>query len=196
MKQTLFILLTSFALIISCERNDEPIKEVRNSFLVVGDTLNCKYVDFNPDILFDTEMDSFDINFDNKFDVEFIENSVFIDDCEEVWENCPPDAICDCWPIIYTDYIINMTNNTEIVIDKDSTLHEFYINDTISKSNIWTRHTKYPMYHRTLYDTNWSGFYELILGLRKIQNPDTLYSWLSIRIENSVIIVKELAIQK
>jgi hypothetical protein len=43
---------------------------------------------------------------------------------------------------------------------------------------------------------NWIGYYELILGLRNIQNLDTLLSWINIRIENPDLIIKEAAIQK
>jgi hypothetical protein len=195
MKQPIILMGILILLLTSCEKDDGSIKTIRNSFLIVGDTTGCNHFDYTPDIVFDSESDLFDINFDGKYDVEIEINDVFID-CDEFLDTCPPDVICDCWPTIYIDYIINLASGIEIAIDTDSTIHEFMLNDTISDSNIWTSHTKYPLFHRTPYDVNWIGYYELFLGLRKIQNLDTLLSWINIRIENPDLYIKEAAIQK
>jgi len=194
MKQTIILTGIFILLVTSCEKNDDTDKNRRNSFLIVGDTTGCIYYDYNPDIVFDSGSDSFDLNLDGIFDFEVKINDVFID-CDES-DTCPPDVICDCWPTIYIDYLINLANGIEIAIDKDSTVHEFILDDTISCNNIWTSHTKFPIFHRTPYDVNWIGYYELILGLRNIQNLDTLLSWINIRIENPDLFIKEAAIQK
>jgi hypothetical protein len=194
MKQTFFSMCFLLVLLLSCEKNDDTIS--RTSFLIVGYSINCEYINYSPDLVFNSASDSFDINFDNKYDIEFSINSSFIDNCEEYLANCPPNVICDCFASFYTDYSIDLSDNIEIAIDNDSTIHAFVINDTISTINKWSKNTKYPLYHREVSDPNWTGSYEVIIGLRKIQRPDTLYSWIKIAIENSGFIVKELAIQK
>jgi hypothetical protein len=194
LKQTLIAILILLPFLLSCEKNDDTT--IRSSFIIVGDSLNCVYVNYNPDLVFSSNQDSFDINFDTKHDVEFSINSVYIDDCEEYLANCPPDFICDCFATIYADYNIDLSHSIEIAIDNDSTIHEFIVNDTISENNEWSEITKYPLYHREIADPYWTGSNEVIIGLRKIQPPDTLYSWIRLGIENAGFIVKELAIQK
>jgi hypothetical protein len=120
----------------------------------------------------------------------------YIDSCEEFLANCPPNVICDCFPTIYTDYNLEMINDTEIAIDNDSTLHEFSINDTISNKNNWSKTVKYPLYHRDIADPYWTGSKEYFIGFRSTQNLDTLYSWTNIGINNSGFVINELAIQK
>jgi hypothetical protein len=192
MKQTYNLIIAFFFLILACEKKDVIL--VRNNYIIAGDSVDNKYINFNPDPVFNSESDSFDVNFDNKFDVSFKLNSVFIDDCEEFFANCPPEYICDCWPTIYTDYLIGLASNTEIAIDKDSSVYEFAIKDTISNKNIWSNRVKYPLYHRTI-DSYWTGSYEIILGIREIQTTDTLYSWIHIRLENSGVLITKIGSQ-
>jgi hypothetical protein len=64
-------------------------------------------------------------------------NIVFIDGCENFYENCPPGEICDCWPTIFTDYKIKLRHDFEIAVNSDSTSREFSKGDTISANNIW-----------------------------------------------------------
>jgi hypothetical protein len=153
-------------------------------------------MNYNPDLVYSSLVDSLDIDFDYKKDVLFSRNSVFIDSCEEFLANCPPDVICDCFPTIYTDYNIELTNDIEIAINNDSTIHEFAVNDTISNKNKWSKNLRYPLYHRDIADPFWTGSKEYFIGFRRAQNIDTLYSWINIEINNSGFIIKELAVQK
>jgi len=182
------------ALLICCEKDDDGFK--RSTFLIVGDSINCRHVNYNPDLVLSSLVDSLDIDFDYKNDILFSRNSVFIDSCEEFLANCPPNVICDCFPTIYTDYNLELTNNVEISIDNDSTIHEFSLNDTISNKNIWSKIVKYSLYHRDIADPYWTGSKEYLLGLRRTQNVDTMYSWINFAINNSGYLIKELAIQK
>jgi hypothetical protein len=194
MKQTLISISFLVALLLCCEKNDDIFD--RSTFLIVGDSTNCRHVNYNPDLIFSSFVDSLDIDFDYKYDIAFSRNSVFIDSCEEFLSNCPPNVICDCFPTVYTDYNLELANNVEIAIDNDSTIHEFLLNDTISNGNKWSVNVKYPLYHRDIADPYWNGSKEFILGLRVSQNVDTIYSWIRIGIDNSGFLIKELAIQK
>ena len=196
MKPVYLLAIILFFLIIACERNDDPVIPSRDPYLVVGDTNNCLFRIYNPEINFNSESDSFDIDFDLRNDLEFRVNDVFIDDCEEFLNNCPPDVICDCWPTIYTDYIVNLSFDMQIAINNDSTNYNFIEGDTISNLCIWSDQTKFPIIRRTPYDVNRTGSYNLILGLRKINNHDTLYCWIKLRIENPGIYILGSSIQK
>jgi len=182
----IFIIICFFA---SCEKDN--IQEKRKPFIIPGDSIETNYFNYSPDIIFNSKSDSFDFNYDGTFDIEFERKDVFID-CD--LDTCPPGTICDCWPIVYIDYNINLAKNIEIAINLDSTIYEFSINDTISNSNIWARHNTYPMYHWS--PSYCSGVSERIIGLRKFSNADTLYSWIHLKIENYNIILMNGAIQK
>jgi len=194
MKSTQVLLSFLITILCCCENNDDLTK--RSSYIIAGDSLNCTYINYIPDLVFDSSLDSIDITDDYRKDVEFSTKSLFIDTCEAYLANCPPNVICDCLPTIYTDYIITLANSMEIAIDNDSTIHEFVLNDTISNLNKWSKTVKYPLYHRNISDPNWTGAKEYILGLRVAQVVDTLYSWLRMEIDNSGFIIKDVAIQK
>jgi hypothetical protein len=194
LKQTLLTLSILAAILTCCEKDNDGFK--KSSFLIVGDSINCDYKKYNPDLVFSSLVDSLDIDFDFKRDVLFSRNSVYIDSCEEFLANCPPNVICDCFPTIYTNYNIELINDTEIAIDNDSTIHEFTIYDTISNKNKWSKIVKYPLYHRDINDPYWAGSKEYFIGFRSTQNLDTSYSWINIGINNSGFVIMELAIQK
>jgi hypothetical protein len=194
MKKPLLTLSFLAAIITCCEKDHEGFKS--SSFLIVGDSINCDYINYNPDLVFSSSLDSLDIESDYKTNVLFSINSVFIDSCDEFLANCPPNVICDCFPTIYTDYIIELTHDLEIAIDCDSTIHEFAINDTISINDKWSRKVKYPLYHRGVSDPFWTGSKEYFLGLRITHNEDTAYAWINIEINNTGFLIKELAIKE
>ncbi len=183
MKQTLLTLSFLVTILICCEKDDDGFDSP--SYLIVGDSLNSEHMNYNPDLVYSSLVDSLDIDFDNKKDVLFSRNSVFIDSCEDFLSNCPPNVICDCFPTNYTEYNIELTNDIEIAIDNDSTIHEYAVNDTISNKNKWSKNVKYPLYHRDIADPFWTGSKEYFIGLRSTQNLDTLYSWINIEINNS-----------
>ncbi|MBN1970249.1 MAG: hypothetical protein JW870_12845, partial [Candidatus Delongbacteria bacterium] len=96
MKQTLLTLSFLAIIMICCEKDDDGFN--RSSFLIVGDSVNCKHMNFNPDLVYSSPVDTLDIDFDYNKDVIFSRNSVYIDSCEEFLANCPPNVICDCFP--------------------------------------------------------------------------------------------------
>jgi hypothetical protein len=189
MKQVVILIFAFICFSISCEK--DKIQEIRKPFIIAGDSIETRYFNYGPDTIFNSKSDSFDFNYDGTFDMEFERKDVFID-CD--LDSCPPGTICDCWPIVYVDYILNLAKNIEIAINPDSTIYEFSINDTISNRNIWASYNKYPMYH-------WSPSYcygvsEGIIGLRNISNIDTLYSWINLKIVNYRVIIMNGAMQK
>jgi len=193
MKQTVITLSFLVAILTCCEKDSDGFK--KSSFLIVGDSINCKHMNYNPDLVFSSLVDSLDIDFDYKKDILFSRNSVFIDSCEEFLANCPPNVICDCFPNYITDYNIDLTNDIEIAINNDSTIHEFRLNDTISHKIIWTKRVKYPLYKRIDIVPYWNDSKEYYLGLKVTENSDTMYSWINIEIINTGFIIKEFAIQ-
>jgi hypothetical protein len=194
MKKTLLALCFLVTILFCCEKDEDGF--TRSSFLIVGDCLNCEHTDYDPDLHYCSWVDSLDIDRDYKKDLLFSRDSVFIDDCEEFLANCPPNVICDCFPTLYTDYNIELANDSELAIDNDSTIHEYAIHDTVSNKNQWSKNTKYPLYHRSISDPFWTGSKEYFIGIRILQNRDTLYSWINIEINDSGFVIKEMAIQK
>lgn len=192
MLKTLLLVFTLIILLTSCGKDDEPIKVSRVSYLIAGDTLNCLYNNYN----LSPDSNSIDINMDNVTDFALLKEIRIVDDCEDFYENCPPDVICDCWPNIYIDYFINITGNAEIAIDTDSKLHAFSLNDTISNKNTWTCGSKFRLGNGFLLGMQMDPYYELLLGLRIVDEQDTLYSWLEIRVEERGITKVESAIQE
>lgn len=194
MKKPILTLSFLAAIITCCEKDNEGFKS--SSFLIAGDSINCDYINYNPDLVFSSSLDSLEIESDYKMIVLFSKNSVFIDNCDEFLANCPPNVICDCFPTNYTDYIIALTNDLEIAIDIDSTIHEFSINDTISIYDKWSKKVKYPLYHRSVSDPFWTGSKEYFLGLKTTHHVNTAYAWINIEINNTGFIIKELAIKE
>lgn len=121
---------------------------------------------------------------------------MFIDDCDEFLANCPPNLICDCFPTLYTDYIIELTNGLEIAINNDSTIHEFAINDTIINTDKWSIKVKYPLYQRDISDPFWTGSKEYFVGLKTTHNVNTAYAWINIEINNTGFIIEGLAVKE
>ena len=185
-------ILLALAIIISCEKSDSLI---RKPYLITGENTDCFFVDFNPDITLNPASDSIDINFDNQYDIFFRLDSVYVELCTLPYDSCPN---CDCWPSIFTVHSIKLSEDTQIAIYLGSIIDEFEINDTISKTAIWSSNSQNSNYLLEVTNFNLNMPHELFLGLRKIKGQDTLYSWLNIEIENDdySIKVKELAIQK
>ena len=190
--KTILILFLSMFALLSCEDNDINPNFTRYNFLVIGDTNNCNYIDYSPDLIFNSPLDSFDIDSDNVYDIKFIIDDIFIDNCDEFFENCEPEELCDCWPTIYTDYIIKLNQNIEIAIKPDSTCYKFDIGDTLSFKNQWSDHLKYSFYQRKPGTED----LEQIIGIRKAINNDTLLAWVTLKINNEGIIIDESSIQK
>jgi hypothetical protein len=188
----LIAFLLALVFIISCEKGDTFF---RKSYLIVGEKTHCLYVDFKPDIALNPVSDSFDIDFDNKYDIFFKLDSVFTELCTLPYDSCPN---CDCWPSIFTVHTITLSENTQIAIYLGSVIDEFEINDTISKATIWSSDTQNSNYRLEVTNFNLDRPHELFLGLRKIKDQDTLYSWVKIEIENDdySVKIKESAIQK
>jgi hypothetical protein len=185
-------ILLAFVFIISCEKSDTLI---RKPYLIVGEKTDCLFVDFKPDIALNPVADSFDIDFDNQYDIFFKLDSVFVQLCTLPYDSCPN---CDCWPSIFTVHTIKLLENTQIAIYLGSVIDEFEINDTLSKATIWSSNSQNTNYQLEVINFSLDMPHELFLGLRKIKGQDTLYSWLNIEIENDdySIKIKELAIQK
>jgi hypothetical protein len=186
-KMVLFVL----AFIISCEKGDTLISK---PFLIVGGKTDCLFFDFKPDITLNPAADSFDIDFDNQYDIFFELDSVFVQLCTTPYDSCPN---CDCWPSVYTVHAIKLSENTQIAIYLGSVIDELEIADTISTATIWSD-SPGSNYHLEVTNFNLNMPHELYLGLRKTRGQDTFYSWLNIEIDNEdySIKIKELAIQK
>lgn len=181
---------------ISCEKKNDNIEisHQRKTFLIIGDTIDCNYFE-SDSLLMLSQNDSIDINFDEKNEIEFNIVDTVIDNCEEIFNNCPPGAICDCWPYYLEKYIIKVPNDYEIVTKEDSTIRKFEIGDTLSNENIWVKGIPIIFYTGDIAEPmeNENNF---ILGIRNIQESDTIYSWIKIAIINHEIGIKKITTQK
>lgn len=185
MKTRYFFLLLSLVFLISCEKepsSDIPLNESALT-LVVGDTSSCDLFDFEGCIYLFSDTGSVDINNDDVADIGFTTLD-FLDDCEEFYKNCDTTMICDCWPVIYREYYVHLTSNTEIAINPDSTARKFSLSDSLSYKTSWACFAKYPLLKIDPINLQWSHnkFY---LGFRNVENADTSYSWINLELLTS-----------
>ena len=197
MKKSFIGIIGILIILISCKKteNTNEIQKTRQPFLVIDDTSNCNYISFDSNIL-EREKDSIDLNFDNKKDLEFLIEDTMIDNCDENLANCPPDAICDCWPYYATNFYINLPDTIEIAVDSNMNIKKFNANDTISNRNKWVTGDKIYLFQSTYIFQSYSETTNNILGLRTVNNLDTIYSWIHIKYEESNIKIEEISTQK
>jgi hypothetical protein len=181
-----------FILILTCFSCDKENVSPNDSFLIVGDTTDCLYYKFPNGLYFGSDTGLLNINLDSKSELRFKIISVFIDDCDEFYENCDSTEICDCWPTVYMDYVIDLFNNTDIAINKDSTYLELHELDTISANSIWSPYLKFPFLRSYPDDLGWDQLGEFYIGFRNT-NQDTTYTWLKMELVNARFLVKSLA---
>lgn len=190
--RNVLVLLIS-VLLISCDNESivNPIWQ-RSNYLIAGDTIHCSYFEYEPAIQFNAPEDSLDIDADAVSDIVFLIDDVFDDNCDYA-DACPPGMECDCWPNIYTDYILELKGNIAIAVDQDSYNINFEAGDTISGNSRWLSNLENPLLHRTP-DDGFTG--DQIVGLRKIVGGDTLFGWMHLEIDNSGFQVYATAIQR
>lgn len=75
MKKPIVSLCLLAAILTCCEKDNDEFK--RSSLLVVGDTINSEYINYNPDLVFSSSLDSLEIESDYKMNVFFKKLSVY-----------------------------------------------------------------------------------------------------------------------
>lgn len=185
-------------ILFSCDRIDTDDLVVRNPYLILGNISACNVNSFRPFLR--VSDDSIDINNDLIYDFKLFTDDVYIDDCDEFYENCPPEVICDCWPIIYYDYSILNKSDIEIAMDsKYNYPLQLIEGDTINDNNFWASKYFNILFHNDAeigeYG-HWTEQHEGYLGIRLVENKDTIYGWLIMELDSLKITLKEIALQK
>lgn len=185
-------------ILFSCEKKDDEIVKnefKRKSFLIINDTINCNYVNYDSKIL-NYEKDSIDLNFDSKNDMQFITEVLYIDDCEDFLVNCPPDVLCDCWPYWETNFYLNLPKNVEITVDLSHNVENLNLNDTLSNQRLWIHKDKILIHQCRYVGGEFSPPINVNVGLRTMANEDTMYSYIKMLFEKSRLKINSIVTQK
>ena len=78
-------------------------------------------------------------------------------------------------------------------INPDSTFSKLQACDTISFRAKWASYLKYPVLKSDPFENQWLKAGEFYLGIRKVNNEDTLYSWIHLELANAGFILKSWA---
>jgi hypothetical protein len=152
--------------------------------------------------------DSVDIDLNDSYDLLIHLLYVKPDSTGRICCDCPlNDPLCECFPNTGTRlrYMSNLNSEYEILIDENRAVHNRGLikkcsyGDTINKSKYWLNDKELVFYYTSFHPNdeygNWALANDGYIGIRRINDVDTCYGWISIELTDTCRIV-EVALQQ
>lgn len=216
MKKVIALAIVTFLLsTYSCKKeHDEPVTDSVNDSITYGfpdyviiESIYYKYDENNP-LLQSTETKEPVIDNDRyiplsrkiykltpnryagiTFDITKVERNL-----ELLYAGCGEDMICDYWPSTDLLCTITATNGFELIAPKNYSTPFLFLGDTVAKTSAWTNSSTFPPIEIFPPKTN-QATHNTYIGIREIQENDTLYGWLRFEICKEEPCVKEIFLQ-